>query len=318
MRGLTVETRASSRTGRRRVPLRGCGRLRLRGGAGAVLVCLLAALPALSGCGQASSVPPGGTPAPSSASSGAGSGDATTAEGPQATGPRTTGPTTPSEADRLEPFFAAAARADRQLQAAAAKVNAGIGSTSIVIDASTGAAVDAVDLLAVGRAIPGGLPPALLTSLLQVYADLSTRLAALEWVPGFGNGKPVARSSAEGKRLLSCLGNGAAPAAWFGDDLAAARRLAAHTAPITAAPQRSRAAAEVAIRTFQIHKDDRCAATCGAGQHARHLRLGQLVWKPVRDTSGALWDGILDSENGMLFMADYLGGQGWAIHVNYC
>ena len=95
--------------------------------------------------------------------------------------PAPTRSTTPgaSEADQLAGFFAAAEAADGQLKHAATLVNEGVGKKSLNFSPEALAAVKALDMSPVARAIPAGLPPELLRRVLLTYSDLVSRTLAL-------------------------------------------------------------------------------------------------------------------------------------------
>jgi hypothetical protein len=218
-----------------------------------------------------------------------------------------------SATGQLAGFLAAATRADRQLRAAAVLVNRDIGSQHIIVDPATVAAIKAVDTQAVVQAIPGGLPPALLRSTLQVYAGLSSRRAAFNRVVSAAPQSPLPRT--EANDLIACLGNGA-PAARFGSDLAAVRRLAGSSAPVKVAPVRSRLTAEVAIRAAYLHGWNNAADGCG-GYVPRPIVLYPIQWKRIvlnDGGSGSVWDGAIAVPTSPLpFIARYRGGHGWAV-----
>ncbi len=281
-----------------------------------------------TGCGAAGSAPgaattgsgPAGTAATSSGTPGAlpGTAGMSVPASPASPGgtSSTPGPGSgrPSAADQLTSFFAAAARADGQERRAAALVNEAIGPSRIVVSPALVAAVRGIDTHAVGRAVPGGLPPALLRSLLQVYADLTARQAAFNRVIEYAGESTLPRSGAPARELLDCLHNGATPARWFGTDLAAARTEATSTARVSLAPDRSRPAAEVAVRAQLIRSPNFCAAECGAF-YSRPVPLQPITWKRTVLAPGSAWDGTVGT---LLFTARYVTGQGWQVGLNAC
>jgi len=195
----------------------------------------------------------------------------------------------------------------------------------IVLDPATVAAVKAIDTKAVVRAIPGGLNPHQLRSVLQVYADLSSRRAALNRVTEYASDSPLPRGSTDAKDLLTCLGHGTAAAARFADDLAAARALAAASAPVKVAPARSRLTAEVAIRAHGIDLANNGCGECG-GVAPRPVVLPPIVWKRVDQGPGRVWDGTISTTTSSanpggasgLFTARYIPRQGWDTSLNAC
>ncbi|HET9656605.1 MAG TPA: hypothetical protein VFP72_14705 [Kineosporiaceae bacterium] len=223
-------------------------------------------------------------------------------------GSSTIGDVRSTAADQLAGFFAAATRADGQLRRAAAEINRGIGPTTIRFDQRTVAAVRAIDLDAVVRAMPGGLPPALQRSLLQVYADLASRTAAMHDIELYA-GQPLPRNGEGARTLFACLGNGSAPAGLFGSDLAAARRLAARTGPVSLARASSRSSAEIAIRTWLIHDRNYAGGGCG-GYIPRPIVLEPITWKRIVLTGAGVWDGTIGE---LPFRAQYTGQHGWRV-----
>ena len=84
-----------------------------------------------------------------------------------------------SAVENMEPFFAAAARLDQQLQAAAAAINA-IGPPWEQITSDVADRVRAADLEPVSGAIPAGLPHDLQEAVVLVLSDLASRRMAME------------------------------------------------------------------------------------------------------------------------------------------
>jgi hypothetical protein len=233
--------------------------------------------------------------------------------GPSETTPA---PRRSSAADQLAGFFAAAGRTDQQIRHATRLINGGFHGEVIVLDpATTVKAVKAIDTKAVVRAIPGGLNPRQLRSVLQVYADLSSRRAALNRVLEYADESPLPTTSTNAKDLVTCLGHGKAAAARFADDLAASRALAAASAPVQVAPLRSRPTAEVAIRAHGIDLPNNGCGECG-GVVPRPIVLYPIVWNRVDQGPGSVWDGTIGT--GGLFTARYVPGQGWDTTSNAC
>ena len=245
--------------------------------------------------------------------------DGTPASGPQGTGttstmtPTSSTSTTqpPSALDDLAPFFAAAAHVDANLKAAARAVNGGIGSDRIVFDQATVGAVEAADPAAAGNAIPAGMPPALLQSVLVVYNDLVSRRAAFNRV-NVGSFTPTAFDYAYN---LRCLHNGAAAAAQYATDVAAARSLAATLPHFTVALSDSRATEELAVRIVWIRGGNNGCANCG-GFVIKDLV--PITWYPTRVTppgSPTPADGTI---NTIPFSGTYVPGKGWDIVLQAC
>jgi hypothetical protein len=278
--------------------------------AGVVLVLLATT----AACGQSG--------ATAGASGPAGNGTGTTSTQALASSPSTTsgGTTMPgtsarqrSVADQLAGFFAAATRADGQLRSAAALVNGGIGTEKVTMSGGAIAAVEAVDTGPVVRALPGGLPPALQRSVLQVYGGLASRVAALRRVRQF-SGPTLPRTDPRVRELMDCLSNGAAPAKSFAGDLAATRVLATATPAVTLDAASSRRTGELAIRASEIALGNRGCNACG-GYAPRPVVLKPIVWKTIVQSPDIVWDGAID---GMQFAARYVAGRGWDVHFNAC
>jgi hypothetical protein len=220
-----------------------------------------------------------------------------------------------SAADQLAGFFTAAEHADQQIRHATRLINGGIHADVIVLDQRTVRAVKGIDTRSVVRAIPGGLNARQLRSVLQVYADLSSRRAAFNRVLEYADQSPLPRTSTNAKDLVTCLSHGASAAARFADDLAASRTLAAASAPVTIAPARSRLTAEVAIHAHSIDLPNNGCGECG-GVVPRPILLHPIVWQRIDHGLGSVWDGTIGTSG--LFTARYIPGQGWDATSNAC
>jgi hypothetical protein len=220
-----------------------------------------------------------------------------------------------SAADQLAGFFSAAGHADQQIRHATRLINGGFHAKVIVLDQRTVAAVKAIDTKPVVRAIPGGLTDRQLRSVLQVYADLSSRRAALNRVLDYADQSPLPRTSTNAKDLVTCLGHGTAAAARYADDLAAARALAAASAPVTIARAQSRLTAEVAIHAHIIDLPNNGCGECG-GVVPRPIVLHPIVWQQIDHGPGSVWDGTIGTTG--LFTARYIPGHGWDTNFNAC
>ncbi len=181
------------------------------------------------------------------------------------TAPARAEPSPPTAADSLAPFFSAASEADTRIRTAAELVNAHVGVTTAEFDQDVRAAVMAMDPRPVAAAIPVGLPPDLMRSVLLVLNDLVARSAAFNRVATTSG--PVVLDSQDGADLLHCLGGGAAIAARFPQDLAAARALAAQLPAVTAAPVDSRQGAELAVRVYDLVLENNGCDGCGGQVH---------------------------------------------------
>ena len=266
------------------------------GGAGLIMVITLG----LAACGQTTAPAPAATsprPAPSSS----------------ATSVRATTPPAPSAAGQLTAFIAAAEQADSQVRHAAALVNSDIGATSMRFTPATLAAVRALSIAPVARAIPAGLPDGLLRGTLVVYGDLASRSAALGGIGRYGySGRELPIGGQEATAVLGCLRHGAPAAARFGADLAALRSVAQQTPPLTLAAPGSRAAAEVALRVNSIDKPNICSGECGG---FAPTQLQTVIWRPGSGRHSRHYEGTI---GGIRFQADYTAAHGWEILIYAC
>jgi hypothetical protein len=271
-----------------------------------------------AGCGS-----PSGTGEP------AGSGPLATAPPPStsvsatATTPGSSHTATAWAAGQLAAFFTTASRQDAQLRAAARLINAGIGSTAIILTHQTKAAVDAIDPAVLARTIPAGLDPAVELAVLLVYSELDSRRQAMnrvsEWALTPGTTVLPKTQFGGGIDLLGCLANGAPAAARFSADLAKARVLATQTTPAPPTSPQSRTAADLAVRIALAHGANRGCASCG-GQIVTTLE--PVAWQPVT-VAGIHWDGVIGAtsnqpNSGIRFQARYSSGKGWQIQLNAC
>lgn len=184
----------------------------------------------------------------------------------------------PSAAEDLAPFFAAAVTLDQQLQIAAAAINA-TGPPWERITADVARKVEAADLRPVSRAVPAGLPHDLQQAVILVLSDLTSRRMAMQTFTAVG---PILSddisSDHTNAKLLADLSNGRAAAVRFDGDLAAARELAADTAPMEPVPAKSRLTAEVLILVEYVRVAN---AGCNARGGAVFTELPEVVWRSV-------------------------------------
>jgi hypothetical protein len=286
---------------------------------------------AAGSCGSAGPAEPGGgTSGTASGTSQAAASPAPDASGASGTPPSSGAPsgTPPSSGalpssgassrrsayPQLAAFFTAAATADARLRAAAARVNGEIGPDTIRFSSSTVAAVEALDLSPVARAIPAGSGPGLLRLMVLVYSDLASRTWAFARVGAThypSSRVPV--DSREGKDILACLGNGAPAAARFAADVFALQALARASAPFTVAAASSRVTAE---RDLRIRHVDLGNSGCDACGGSIVTRLETITWHPRTVVPGF---GAADGTIGpTAFRADYRPGSGWSIVLYAC
>jgi len=278
-------------------------------GCGAALL-LVGAL-ALSGCGQSNPAP-----SPGASSSGAPSpaGRVSSASSPATTVVPHSGtptPAAPSALGQLMPFIAVAGQADGQLRHAASLVNAGITSTSMYFSRATLDAVRDLSAAPAGRAIPAGLPAALLRAVLVVYGDLDSRAAAFGGVLTYGSSGTMAIGSPDARNVLTGLRHGAPAAASFGADLAAVRTLAGQSAPVTIARPESRAAAGLAVRLATIDRHNFCSDLFGGWVPTA---LATIRWDESASRARHC-EGMIDDIG---FDADYSAAHGWQADIHAC
>jgi hypothetical protein len=230
--------------------------------------------------------------------------DRTTTEAP------TTTAVQPSAVEPLEPFLAAAATLDAQLQEAATAINGGgppwTGVTQQMADA-----VQAADIGPVATAVPAGLPHDLLQKVVLVYSDLSSRRRAMESfssAPDFPY-RPI--------DPLAELANGHAAAVRFDDDLAALRTLAESTPPVTIAAHDSQEAAEALLYLRYV---DLANGGCDSRGGAVVTDLPDLDWihSEVPDATPegkSEFDGHI---GGIQFTADLDTNGSWRIVIQAC
>jgi hypothetical protein len=217
----------------------------------------------------------------------------------------------PNAAEALDPFFAAASRLDQQLQTAAAAINA-TGPPWEQITADVAGKVRAADLDPVSRAIPAGLPHDLQQSVILVLSDLTSRRMAMESFTFvervFPDDSNVAHLT--NAQLLAELHNGHAAAVRFDSDLAAARALAAASAPIPPVPARSRLTAEVLVLVEYVRLAN---AGCDSRGGAVFPTLPRVVWRSVPGWPEA--EGTVDR---IEFNADLRSDGTWEVYLFAC
>ncbi len=287
-----------------------------------VLAVALAALLAPAAACRDSGTPSAGgtvpgTPAPATSTAPAATGTPTGAASssrptsPAPTSPsRTSGSTRPAAtaAADLAAYARAARRVDDLLHNAATKINGGITSTEIRVDAATSQAVREADPGLAAAAIPPGMNSALLRATLLVQSDLIVRRAAFN---RFSYGGVFPRDQEPGSGMLGCLANGAKGAARFDADLAALESLAARSAPVRVAAADSQAAAEIAVRVRQLMLAHNGCAGCG---RTIQPELVPMTWSRV-PVHGSRAEGVIGAIG---FEAEYTPSNGWTAVVFAC
>jgi hypothetical protein len=218
---------------------------------------------------------------------------------------------TPTAADSLAEFFAAARADDARIRAAARAVNREIGPTSVHFSRATLDTVEASAPERTARAIPAGMNADLLRTVMIVYADLATRSSALNPEIDFIDTDTTwPRTDRYVVGFLDGLRRGALIARAYPTDLAAARALAATSPPIMPGRPDSRAAAELAIRIAHI----KGANSCDTGNPPVVRYLLPVVWKTTVTPRGR-HDG---SFGGVVFHVTYAAGSGWTVGFDAC
>ena len=204
------------------------------------------------------------------------------------------------------------------MTAAATLVNGGITKTEVTFDQATVDAVRSLDPKGVADTIPNGLEPELKRDVLLVYSDIMSRTMAMHLATAVGT---YPMSDYPAKDLLSCLHNGALAAARYPRDLAAAKKLAAHSPPVVAVAADSRAAEDLAVRLADIDLENSGCASCGG---YTPTELVPITWfpqpKPIppnQDTFvGEIW--ATKPGSGVPFNAKYDAATGWTVQINAC
>lgn len=219
----------------------------------------------------------------------------------------------PSAAEALDAFFAAAVRLDEQLTTAAAAINATGPPWGQITDDVAGK-VRAADLGPVSRAIPAGLPHDLQQSVILVLSDLTSRRMAMESFTSVGPVLPDESDAAHRttEQLLDELSRGHAAAVRFDGDLAAARALAADTAPIAPVPSRSRLTAEMLVLVEYVRVAN---AGCDERGGAVFTGLPEVIWRSVPELPGA--EGTVGPHH-IAFNAELRPDGTWEVYLFAC
>ncbi|MDQ1290022.1 MAG: hypothetical protein QG622_3588 [Actinomycetota bacterium] len=292
----------------------------------ATVVVMALVAPMLSSCGGEGGTQPTGTQVtgtqPTSSALGTVRGTSTVVDPAPAlvaTGVRTvrgtaTAAILPSALDGLREYLKRVERADARLVAVASLVNKDTSASGIRLRRATRAAIVAITLDDVAKALPAGTGDDLLRRSLLVYSELVSRRAAYQGLlsvsPGADGTTVVARGTEGMTMVLACLANGARAGARFTGDLAALWAAAASARPFTVAAPSSRASGEILVRTGYIDGWNRCCAGCGGYVTDT---LAPLVWAAKDFPSGEHIDGTVD---GVGFEATYGAGTGWKIVIH--
>jgi hypothetical protein len=284
------------------------GRSRARGPVGTGIAVLATAL-ALSAC-SAGDTGDTGTAGPPAGAAPANAPQDVVDKAAQRAVPKAD-PATGASSTELAAYFAAAERADANLRRAATLINGGMARDRLRIRPETVAAIEAAAPKALQATIPAGMPPELMRSVLLTYSELASRYYAMRHVLDAGDPRRevvVPRSQTVSPTLAEIvdgLRNGAASAARFDRDLAAAKSLARRHA-LTGAGPRSRAAAELSVRLQHIVISNGCCVSTGG---EIFTRLAPLDWTGGQDRRS--WTGHV---GGVGFRADWTG-RGWNVRL---
>lgn len=208
--------------------------------------------------------------------------------------------------DGLGAFLAEVDRTDARLHEVAGFVNADVTAKGVRARPQTVAAIYALDLKPLAKALPAGAGTALTRASMLVFSNLSSRAASFRGVPeGFA---PV--GSEEYAHMRECLANGARAQARFAADLAALRRLAAASPAFVPAAAGSRAAGEIALQTALAVGGNTCCGSCGGYVDDE---LSPVVWRAKEDPVEGHTDGTI----GVIeFEASYTAAAGWKIELH--
>ncbi|MEE8331883.1 MAG: hypothetical protein V3R84_08930 [Acidimicrobiia bacterium] len=281
-----------------------------------LIAALLATLSLMAACGDTATTTSALAPLTTATTAVATTaGPATTQPAPTVTttAPTTAAPTTttttplpttttlagPSAADDLAAFFTAAERLDVEISEAATLFNAGFDADAGTLSIAAQNAIAALSTAPITAVFPAGLDVDLETAVLAVYADLESRIAALDGGGRYLNFPPGVEPDVEFTML--CLGLGSDSNARFDDDLAAARVLAALSPRPTAADD-SAEAGILAVRIETIRSMNWGCDSCG----------GVVITDPIPVD----WEGqtVVD---GVGFDSTFVGGS-WDILIYAC
>jgi len=213
-----------------------------------------------------------------------------TTEPPVTQPPETTPPTTEpatTALESLESFFFAAEDLDVRIRDAAGVFNAGLDSDAVTIDPAVQPVLDALDATPLRYMIPAGLSPELEVAVLAVFADLDSRISAMQG--GFRN---IAHSG-NLEWGLDCLANGGVSADRFPADLIRARSLAVLEPTPVAAPD-SEAAGVLAVRLDVIQGMNWGCDSCGGAQYDAAVPVD---WDAGTVLGGTEFEATFDGEH---------------------
>ncbi len=265
-----------------------------------MILCLLMLLALVAACSDNTSILPGDgdggetTTTAAGTETTAGPEETTTTATPATEEPTTTAAPLPTAADSLAAFFAAAEDLDNRIVNAANTFNAGFDESAMTLSGTGTSAVNALNAGPVAELIPAGLSPNLERAVLAVYADLDSRIAAMQQAASH-------MFPTEHDYVMDCLALGGTSFYRFDNDLNQAKALAALEPPPTAAPD-SEAAGVLAVRIAAIHSMNFGCESCGGVQYDSHI--------PV-DWAGRTVAG------GVNFDANFVGGS-WVILIYAC
>jgi hypothetical protein len=189
-------------------------------------------------------------------------------------------------------FFAAVEDLDRLIGDTAAWFNDTWDSEAGTIDPGVSGAILALDAGDVARRIPPGLPPEVERAALAVYADLDSRIAALDG---------AIRYPGDTEMAIICLEYGGESFERFGSDWITLREMADRAPAPTALPPDSPEAGILAVRIETIRSMNWGCDSCGGVAYDTPIEVD--------------WEGR--TVLGIEFEAEFTGGR-WEILIYAC
>ena len=209
----------------------------------------------------------------------------------------------PTALDQLAPFFEEADSLDRAIAAAAQVFNNGFDPEAGTI---TQEAIDAIQALsgdALFAAIPPGIPKDLRTAALVVYADMTSRIAALSGATWLGGPESV-------DSAYFCLRLGRNSKARLPGDLEHLETLASETPSFEVEPVNSIAGGVLAVHKEVIRLINWGCGSCGGAVYTTPVEVNWRT-RTISDDEGH------GSDWELPFTATFDGEQ-WVIETTAC
>lgn len=219
------------------------------------------------------------------------------APAPTTTRPPTTTTLAPTAADGLAEFFAAVEELDAEIAAAADAFNAGFDPDAGTVAPAAAKAIAALSSDPVAELIPAGMNIDLETAVLAVFADLDSRVAALQGAADRVFVLPDGTVNVED--ALFCLGLGSESKERFASDLAASRALADRLPAQPAVALDSPEAGILAVRLSAIVSMNIGCDSCGGVAYEEPIEVdweGRTVFGSVgfeAEFDGTQWQIII-------------------------